>query len=104
MQPIYQAMIKAPNHQLQLKWNTYKIVVYSIFIFGLYYLFFFLPIHRESCPTNRAGWLCTNLATSSSNYIAFPARITLYWTVILFFLNIFISDYIRQELQHDDSN
>lgn len=103
MQPIYQVMSQLPNHQLKLQWNWYKIIVYSALLFGLYYLFFFLPIHREVCPTNKAGWLCTDLATST-NYIEFPARIMAYWTVILFFFNIFLLDYIKQEQKQDNTN
>lgn len=103
MQPIYQVMSQLPNHQLRLQCNWYKIIMYSAWIFGLYYLFFFLPIHRESCPTSKAGWLCTDL-TDSGKYIAFPARIMAYWTVILFFFNIFLLDYIKEEQKQDDTN
>ena len=58
-------------------------------------LFFYLPVHRSDCPIGRSGVLCSNLGTEGLKYIVFPARIMLYWSVILFFINNFLNDILN---------
>lgn len=86
MQPFY-ALSMASN---RIRFNWYKLVPIVLVFALLYWLFFLNPVHRDVCPTSRAGILCTDLG--KFKYFSFPTRILLYWTIILSFLNLAFRD------------
>lgn len=88
------------NNKNTFNWKNIRILHVVLFLL-LCWMFFYLPIHREYCPSGRSGMLCSNLG-DDLKYIAFPARIMLYWSIILFFINHFLNDVLNKGNQNGD--
>ena len=92
IQPFYVYYLNKQNARFE--WRNIRLYYIVLFLL-LCWMFFYLPVHWSDCPIGRSGVLCSNLGTEGLKYIVFPARIMLYWSVILFFINNFLNDILN---------
>ena len=92
IQPFYVYYLNKQNARFE--WRNIRLYYIVLFLL-LCWMFFYLPVHRSYCPIGRSGVLCSNLGTEGLKYIVFPARIMLYWSIILFFINNFLNDILN---------
>lgn len=92
IQPFYVYYLNKQNARFE--WRNIRLYYIVLFLL-LCWMFFYLPVHRSDCPIGRSGVLCSNLGTEGLKYIVFPARIMLYWSIILFFINNFLNDILN---------
>ena len=66
-----------------------QLAVTAVFMYGLIWMAFLVPMHSTHCPTRAMSFWCSNLGAKSTPYIKFPTLLLFYWTGFLIMINGF---------------